>query len=108
MTGLVLWDCGGFGLGVELVDLGAVTVFDYAAAQLHGWGEGAVVGGEFIGDDHDSLQLFEASETLIHVLDDSFVEALNLGIRDEIGARVKWDVIVSRPFFQQGEIWERL
>jgi hypothetical protein len=42
-------------LGVEVVDLFAVAVFDYAAAKFHGWGESAIIGCEFVGDEENTL-----------------------------------------------------
>ena len=45
----------GLRLRVEIVNLPAIAVFDDSAAQLQGGGEGSVVGGEFVGDQHDSF-----------------------------------------------------
>jgi hypothetical protein len=40
---------------VEFVDLATIAFFDYAAAQFERGREGAVVGGEFFGDEQHAL-----------------------------------------------------
>ena len=50
----------GFRPSVEFVDLLLVAFLDHTPSQLHGGRQHAVVGGEFIGHEQDSLQLFEA------------------------------------------------
>lgn len=63
----------GFCLGVNLVDLFAVTFFDYSTSQLQRGREGAVFRGEFVGDEHHTLQLFETREFLIYLFGNAFV-----------------------------------
>ncbi len=78
VNGFVELDDGGFGLGVKFVDLGAVAVFDHAAAEFHGRGQRAIVGCELVGDQHDTLEFLEAGEVVIDGLDNPFVETLGL------------------------------
>ena len=95
---------GGFGVGVDVFDQLAVALFDGAAADFHGVGQGAVGGGKFVRHEDDFLQLFKAGEVAINVLDDALVKCLHLGMRDQFGPRLEGDLIVPRPIFQQGEV----
>ena len=91
-------------MGVEVVDLAAVAVFDYAAAEFHGGGESVVVGGEFVRYEENTFQLFETGEILIGLFHDAFVESLDFGMGYEFCARGKSDVVVAGLGFEQGEV----
>src|ERR1039458_4687747 len=94
----------GFRLSVEVVDLAAVAVFDYAAAQFHGGGKSAVLGGEFVRDEENAFQLFESREILIGIFRDCFIKYLDLRVGDEFGARRESYVVFAGPVFQQREV----
>ena len=64
-----------FSLGVEVVDLVAVTVVDNAAAQLHGRGQSSIRNGEFIRDQQHPLQFLEPRQILINLLDEPYRQA---------------------------------
>ena len=71
-----------FRLGIKLVDLFAIAVFDHAAAQFHRRSKCAIFGGEFVGDEQDAFQFFEAGEIPVYLFYNPFIERLNFSAGD--------------------------
>src|SRR5436309_592270 len=101
---LHVWDDGCFGFGVEVVDLLAVAIFDYAPPEFQAGRHSAVLDGELVWHHNHSLQLLEARQLLVDAFYNLGVQVLHLWLQHEFRARGEGNFVVPRPLLQQCEV----
>src|SRR5579884_586396 len=89
-----------FSFPVQVIDLLAIAVLNRFSAQFESGGQCAVVCGEFIWHEKDSLQSFVPSQTAIYLGDDTLVQGPDFRIINQIAAGSKRYAVGSRPLLE--------
>jgi hypothetical protein len=113
LGGLYLAGGGGF-VVVEGGDVGGVLLFDDAALELHAGRELLGLDGPLVGDDAETLDVLEAGEAGVYLVDDLLVVGDDLGVLDEggtvgvgdaVGDKHKFASVLISPNFVALETW---
>ncbi len=95
----------GFGyVGVEFVDQVVVLLFDYAAFEFHGEGEGAAVEGEIVGEKGEALDGLVLGEVRGEAGDFVFDQGIGAGMRGHFRAGRKGEAFFGKFGGESGGI----
>src|ERR1035438_8862733 len=93
-----------FRLRIHFIDQRPVAFFNSAPPNFESVSHGSGGGRKFLRNDQYAFQLFEARQVLVRFFNNTFIERLHSGMRNQYFSGGKVNLICARPVFENREV----